>query len=230
MADIRAFRLPTCVNVPAGSVRKSRADVIKVSPEGGLRGWNSRLGAETRPHRVRRCPRRTRRTQRFSTLAGRPASSMVWATCWAVSGVSLTGLRTTVQPAAMAGATLRVATASGRFPGVMSSHGPAGLCWTRILFLPSGGEVAAEAADGLRGVVFRRQNDNTCDSVGTSKRLGWCRRMAGCIRRRALRSRGPGWRRRRPPAQRQLRRRDRRGRWPGQRRSRRRVCPPSWRR
>ncbi|GAC1368027.1 MAG: hypothetical protein NVSMB43_00930 [Pseudarthrobacter sp.] len=74
----------------------------------------------------------------FRTPAGRPASSMVWAKYWAVSGVSLAGLRTMVQPAAMAGATLRVAIASGKFHGVMSRHGPTGLCWTRILFLPSG--------------------------------------------------------------------------------------------
>lgn len=72
------------------------------------------------------------------TPAGRPASSMVWAKYCAVSGVSLAGLRTMVQPAAMAGATLRVAMASGKFQGVMSRQGPTGLCWTRILFLPSG--------------------------------------------------------------------------------------------
>ena len=74
----------------------------------------------------------------FSTPAGRPASSMVWAKSWAVSGVSLAGLSTMVQPAAMAGATLRVAMARGKFQGVISRQGPTGLCWTRILFLPSG--------------------------------------------------------------------------------------------
>ncbi len=74
----------------------------------------------------------------FRTPAGRPASSMVCAKSWAVSGVSLAGLRTMVQPAATAGATLRVAMARGKFQGVMSRHGPTGLCWTRILFLPSG--------------------------------------------------------------------------------------------
>ncbi len=72
------------------------------------------------------------------TPAGSPASSMVCAKYWAVSGVSLAGLRTMVQPAAMAGATLRVAMASGKFQGVISRHGPTGLCCTRILFLPSG--------------------------------------------------------------------------------------------
>jgi hypothetical protein len=74
----------------------------------------------------------------FSTPAGRPASSMVWAKSCAVNGVSLAGLRTMVHPAATAGATLRVAMASGKFHGVISRHGPTGLCWTRILFLPSG--------------------------------------------------------------------------------------------
>ena len=43
-----------------------------------------------------------------------------------------------VQPAATAGATLRVAMASGKFHGVISRHGPTGLWDTNILRLPSG--------------------------------------------------------------------------------------------
>lgn len=74
----------------------------------------------------------------FSTPAGRPASVITCAKSCEVSGVSFAGLSTMVHPAATAGATLRVAMASGKFHGVISRQGPTGLCWTRILFLPSG--------------------------------------------------------------------------------------------
>jgi hypothetical protein len=70
----------------------------------------------------------------------------------AVSGVSLAGLRTMVQPAATAGATLRVAMASGKFHGVMSRHGPDGFVLDQDLVLAlGGGEVAAVVADGFLG-------------------------------------------------------------------------------
>ena len=49
----------------------------------------------------------------FTTPAGTPQSCMIWATAKAVSGVSVAGLSTTVQPAARAGAILRVAIAAG---------------------------------------------------------------------------------------------------------------------
>ena len=42
------------------------------------------------------------------------------------SGVSLAGLTTIVQPAATAGPILRVPIASGKFHGVMKTHGPTG--------------------------------------------------------------------------------------------------------
>ena len=55
-----------------------------------------------------------------------------------VNGVSAAGLTTTVQPAARAGAILRVAIASGKFHGVMRKHGPTG-CWVTIMRpVPSG--------------------------------------------------------------------------------------------
>ena len=44
----------------------------------------------------------------------------------AVSGVSAAGLSTTVQPAARAGAILRVAMAAGKFHGVTSAATPTG--------------------------------------------------------------------------------------------------------
>ena len=50
----------------------------------------------------------------------------------------MAGLNTMVQPAAMAGAILRVAMASGKFQGVISRHGPTGFFCTRICWVPSG--------------------------------------------------------------------------------------------
>ncbi len=48
------------------------------------------------------------------------------------------GLTTEVQPAAIAGAILRVAIASGKFHGVMRNAGPTGLRETTIVPVPSG--------------------------------------------------------------------------------------------
>jgi hypothetical protein len=56
----------------------------------------------------------------------------------AVSGVWAAGFSTTVQPAASAGATFRVAIASGKFHGVMSRHGPTGCRDTRMRLSPVG--------------------------------------------------------------------------------------------
>ena len=49
----------------------------------------------------------------FTTPAGTPQSCRICATAKAVSGVSVAGLQITVQPAASAGAILRVAIAAG---------------------------------------------------------------------------------------------------------------------
>src|ERR1043165_4499326 len=49
----------------------------------------------------------------FTTPGGTPQSCMIWATAKAVSGVSVAGFNTMVQPAAKAGAILRVAIAAG---------------------------------------------------------------------------------------------------------------------
>ena len=72
------------------------------------------------------------------TPAGRPASMRVCARYWEVSGVSFAGLSTMVQPAAMAGAILRVPIASGKFHGVMSKQGPTGLRRVSICKVASG--------------------------------------------------------------------------------------------
>ena len=65
---------------------------------------------------------------RFSTPLGRPASSRILTSISIDSGVSCAGLTTIVQPAAIAGPTLRVPIASGKFHGVISRHGPTGCC------------------------------------------------------------------------------------------------------
>ena len=58
------------------------------------------------------------------TPAGRPARAASSARARAENGVSLAGLTTMVQPAARAGATLRVIIAAGKFHGVMAAHTP----------------------------------------------------------------------------------------------------------
>ena len=63
---------------------------------------------------------------RLSTPFGRPASSRIFASISIDSGVCCAGLTTIVQPAAIAGPTLRVPIASGKFHGVISRHGPTG--------------------------------------------------------------------------------------------------------
>ena len=60
----------------------------------------------------------------LNTPAGKPAASASAARASAVSGVASAGFTTTVQPAASAGATLRVIMASGKFHGVMAAQTP----------------------------------------------------------------------------------------------------------
>ena len=60
------------------------------------------------------------------TPAGTPARTASSAAARAVSGVSSAGLMMTGQPAASAGATLRVIMASGKFHGVIAAHTPIG--------------------------------------------------------------------------------------------------------
>src|SRR3954469_19700354 len=60
------------------------------------------------------------------TPPGSPASSRIWARANIDSGVCFAGFITIVQPAATAGPILRVPMASGKFQGVISTHGPTG--------------------------------------------------------------------------------------------------------
>ena len=62
----------------------------------------------------------------LSTPAGSPTCSRMRASMSIDSGVSLAGLTTIVQPAAIAGPILRVPIASGKFHGVISTQGPTG--------------------------------------------------------------------------------------------------------
>ena len=62
----------------------------------------------------------------FSTPPGSPASSRICASASIESGVCFAGLMTAVQPAAICGPIFRVPIASGKFHGVMKTHGPTG--------------------------------------------------------------------------------------------------------
>src|SRR6201999_4045739 len=72
------------------------------------------------------------------TPSGRPTSVSSPATASAVSGVSGAGLSTTGQPAASAGAILRVAIAAGKFHGVTNAVTPTGCLRTRCRKPPAG--------------------------------------------------------------------------------------------
>ena len=75
----------------------------------------------------------------LSTPPGRPTSSRIPASASIDSGVSLAGLTTIVQPAAMAGPILRVPMAIGKFQGVIIRLGPIGwrMVSTRLAPLPA---------------------------------------------------------------------------------------------
>ena len=62
----------------------------------------------------------------LSTPAGRPTSSAIAAIASAENGVCSAGLMTIVQPAASAGAALRVSIAAGKFHGVIAAQTPTG--------------------------------------------------------------------------------------------------------
>ena len=72
----------------------------------------------------------------LSTPPGRPASSRICASASIDSGVCCAGLTTIVQPAAIAGAILRVPIAVGKFHGVTNTHGPTGWRIVRMRPLP----------------------------------------------------------------------------------------------
>ncbi|MNY55593.1 hypothetical protein D3C86_1915820 [compost metagenome] len=66
----------------------------------------------------------------FNTPGGNPARCASSAKARADNGVCSAGFTMTVQPAASAGATLRVIMATGKFHGVMAAQTPTGSCIT----------------------------------------------------------------------------------------------------
>ena len=72
----------------------------------------------------------------LSTPPGSPACSSTRASASIDRGVCWAGLTTIVQPAAIAGAILRVPMAIGKFHGVTNTHGPTGWRIVRIRPLP----------------------------------------------------------------------------------------------
>ena len=83
----------------------------------------------------------------LSTPSGIPAASAVRSSSSAVSGVSSAGLRTTVLPAASAGATFQEAITSGKFQGTISPTTPSG-SWKVIASPPATGIVSPSRRSG----------------------------------------------------------------------------------
>ena len=75
----------------------------------------------------------------LNTPAGSPASAQMRARASADSGVALAGFRTTAQPAARAGAILRVTMVAGKFHGVIAATTPMGCRITHSRFPGTGG-------------------------------------------------------------------------------------------
>ena len=93
----------------------------------------------------------------LTTPGGTPASSRIAAIASAVSGVSLAGLSTTVQPAASAGPILRVAIAAGKFHGVTSTQTPTGWRETMMRLRPDGA-VASAPRCRTASSAYQRKN------------------------------------------------------------------------
>ena len=68
----------------------------------------------------------------LKTPGGRPASAVRSASSEQESGDHSAGFRTTVQPAASAGAVFQVESMNGAFQGVITTAGPAGIRITRL--------------------------------------------------------------------------------------------------
>ena len=93
---------------------------------------------------------------RFTTPSGTPASASSPTSAYAVRGVSAAGLTTTVQPAARAGATLRVIIAAGKFHGVMSAATPTGW-WVTSARLPPAGASPQEPPGRTASSAYQRK-------------------------------------------------------------------------
>jgi hypothetical protein len=105
----------------------------------------------------------------LTTPSGTPASASSLARYSAVSGVSLAGLRITVQPAASAGPILRVAIAAGKFHGVTSTLTPTGWWITRMRLAPDG---AVEMEPLRRTASSLNQRKNSAAYVTSPRASG----------------------------------------------------------
>ena len=108
-------------------------------------------------------------TTTFSTPAGSPSDWRIPAKASALSGASDEGRNTTLQPAANAAATPRAGTASGKFHGVITRHGPTGRRMTTIRLAPSGDcctEPAIRTASSAHHSRYSAANmTSSCDSA-----------------------------------------------------------------
>ena len=148
----------------------------------------------------------------LSTPCGRPASSAMRSSSIAVKGVSSAGLRTTVLPAARAGATFHEAITSGKFQGVIRPTTPSGS--RKVMSTPPAtGIVRPEQALGSARVVAEAVDHHR----DLAPRVG--DRLAGVARLQRRQLVGAGARARRRA--RAAGRRDRRGRRRARRRTRR---------
>ena len=94
----------------------------------------------------------------LTTPGGKPARCASSANASAVSGVCSAGLMTIVQPAAIAGATLRVIIAIGKFHGVIAAHTPIGCCSTNRRLVASG-DASVSPATRLASSANHSMND-----------------------------------------------------------------------
>ena len=94
----------------------------------------------------------------LTTPSGTPASRRMSATASAVSGVSLAGLSTTVQPAASAGPIFRVAIAAGKFHGVIEHADPDRLVLHHDPVGRRTGAVTSEPSSRTASSAYQRKN------------------------------------------------------------------------
>jgi hypothetical protein len=104
----------------------------------------------------------------LSTPGGRPARAASAASASAVSGASSLGLQTTVQPAASAGATLRVIMEKGKFQGVMAATTPTGWRSTRKRVARAGGDSTSPATRGASSANHRMEASPVSTSLRAS--------------------------------------------------------------
>ena len=114
--------------------------------------------------------------------AGTPARRASSTAKIVVRGVRLAGLMTAEQPAASAGAILRVAIASGKFHGVMSTASPTGARRVTMLAPPSGasrklpaGRTASSAYQRTKSLPYLTSPRASARGLPISRLMRWAR-------------------------------------------------------